>query len=171
MIPFINMSGAFAFTSFAYFSLHFRSPFLYPFTFCLRPERKTIRRSIGSRVFSRNHAKRLQPHVVAAERVFKVHRQFFAIAIGRAAIQPAGIRTEEEQAAATCRRTCRAFAIVRHSRRHMGIHFKVRRSLRYARSRIFPMWKSLENYINLIRKNIYAYIYTYTYIFIYTYIK
>lgn len=79
---------------------------------------------------SRDHTEGLQPHAVAAERVFKVHGQFLAIAIGRTAIQPAGIRAEEEQAATTCRRTCRALAIVRHSRRHMGIHFKVRSSSR-----------------------------------------
>lgn len=78
--------------------------------------------------FSRDHTEGLQSHVVAPERLLEVHGQLVAIAIGRAAIQPAGIRAAAEQAASTCRRTCRALAIVRHSRRHMGIHFKVRRS-------------------------------------------
>lgn len=45
-----------------------------------------------------NHAERLQPDVVALERVFKVYGQFVAISIGRATVElPSGVGDEKNQ--------------------------------------------------------------------------
>lgn len=74
---------------------------------------------------SSDHAEGLQPDVVAFERLLEVDGQLLAVALGRAAIEPDGVRTEKEQAASTCRSTCRTLALLGYTGRTVGIYFEV----------------------------------------------